>query len=217
MTGASGIHSWAPRTKIPSPLTPRALQRSFQSLLLLIPAGVLGLRSLRESINLGLDGGGPLRVLLLRLVQRSLRLVDRLLTPLKRFLPGGHFLRPFLRTALLLPFVGERRLPLLTLSTGREAGFLATGRFDLRSAFDDFLPPPRSVGSSECSLKDPSDPTGRLRTTPGFFMAAAMTSGSSLSFAAPWWKRLLSAPHASRAAFMEGAAIARSKKPSEVW
>ena len=34
--------------------------------------------------------------------------------------------------------------------------------------------------------------------------------------AAPWWKRLLLAPQASRAAFMEGAAIARSKKPSEV-
>jgi hypothetical protein len=48
-------------------------------------------------------------------------------------------------------------------------------------------------------------------------MVAAMTSGSLLSLAAPWWKRLLSAPHASRAAFIEGAAIAKSKKPSEVW
>jgi hypothetical protein len=48
-------------------------------------------------------------------------------------------------------------------------------------------------------------------------MVAAMTSRSSASFAAPWWNRLLSAPHASRAAFIDGAAIACSKKPSEVW
>jgi hypothetical protein len=48
-------------------------------------------------------------------------------------------------------------------------------------------------------------------------MVAAMTSGSSLSFATPWWKRLLSAPHACRAAFIDGAAIACSKKPSEGW
>jgi hypothetical protein len=47
-------------------------------------------------------------------------------------------------------------------------------------------------------------------------MVAAMTSGSVLSFATPWWKRLLSAPHASKAAFIDGAAMACSKKPSEV-
>jgi hypothetical protein len=52
--------------------------------------------------------------------------------------------------------------------------------------------------------------------TPGFAMVAATTSGSSLCLAAPWWKRLLSAPQASKAAFIEGAAIARSKNPSEV-
>ena len=34
--------------------------------------------------------------------------------------------------------------------------------------------------------------------------------------AAPWRKRLLSAPQACKAAFIEGAAIARSKNPSEV-
>jgi hypothetical protein len=61
------------------------------------------------------------------------------------------------------------------------------------------------------------DPTGRLRTTPGFAIVAATTSGSSLSLAAPWWNRLLSAPHASSAAFIDGAAIAWSKKPSDVW
>jgi hypothetical protein len=66
-------------------------------------------------------------------------------------------------------------------------------------------------------LNGPLEPTGRFSTTPGFAMVAAMTSGSWLSFAAPWWKRLLSAPHASRAAFIDGAAIACSKKPSDVW
>jgi len=43
-------------------------------------------------------------------------------------------------------------------------------------------------------------------------MVAATTS-----FAAPWWKRLLSAPHVSRAAFIDGAATAISKKPRNVW
>ena len=52
---------------------------------------------------------------------------------------------------------------------------------------------------------------------PGFAMVALIKSGWSLSLAASWWKRLLSAPHASGAAFIEGAAIAWSKNPSEVW
>ena len=43
-------------------LAPRAPQRGFQSLLLLVPAGFFGLRSLLDSLGLGLDGGRPLRV-----------------------------------------------------------------------------------------------------------------------------------------------------------
>ena len=43
--------------------------------------------------------------------------------------------------------------------------------------------PAKSVGRSACSLNGPSDPTGRLTTTPGFDIVAATTSGSSLS---PW-------------------------------
>src|SRR6202163_1153625 len=76
-------------------LSPCAPQRGLQSLLLLIPAGFFGCRSLLKSLDLGLDGGGPLRVLLLGLVQRSLRLVDRLLTTFTLLLPGGLLLRPF--------------------------------------------------------------------------------------------------------------------------
>ena len=78
-----------------SPLTPRAPQRSLQSLLLLIPAGFFGLRSLLDSLGLGLDGGGPLRVLLLGLVQGSLCLVDGLLPAFTVLVPGSLFLRLF--------------------------------------------------------------------------------------------------------------------------
>jgi hypothetical protein len=48
-------------------------------------------------------------------------------------------------------------------------------------------------------------------------IVAAMTSVSSDSLAKPWWKRLRLVPHASSAAFMEGAGTARSKKPWDVW
>ena len=173
------------------------------------------MRSLLESLDLGLNGRGPLRVLLLGLVQCSLRLVDCLLTAFTVLLLGGLFARPFALSPLLLLFEGESGLSLRRLVDGARGRLLCFLPFDLRAAFVG-PGPPRSVGSSACSPKDPADPTGRLSTTPGFAMVAAMMSGSTLSFAAPWWKRLLSAPHASRAAFIDGAAIARSKKPSEV-
>jgi hypothetical protein len=59
-------------------------------------------------------------------------------------------------------------------------------------------------------LNAPLEPTGRFRTTHGAATVAAITAGSSLGFAAPWWKRLLSAPQACNAAFIDSAAIARS-------
>src|SRR5258708_18965549 len=93
-------------------LTPRPPQRSYQSLLLLIPTGFFGLRSLLKSLDLGLDGGGPLRVPLLGLVQRSLRLVDRLLTAFTLLLPGRLFARPFKLAARQLSFLRQSRLPL---------------------------------------------------------------------------------------------------------
>jgi hypothetical protein len=48
----------------------------------------------------------------------------------------------------------------------------------------------RSVGRAACSVNGPFDPTGRRRMTPGFAIVAAMTLGSLLSFATPWWNRL---------------------------
>ncbi len=83
-----------------------------------MPAGFFGLRSLLESLDLGLDGRGPLRVLLHGLAQRSLRLVDRLLTAFTLLLPSGLFLRPFKLAALLFPFVVESGLSLRSLVDG---------------------------------------------------------------------------------------------------
>lgn len=97
---------------------PRAPERSFQSLLLLVPAGFFGLRFLLESLDLGLDGGGPPRVLLLGLVQRGLRLVDHLLTAFTVLLPGRLFARSFALTPLLLLFEGESGLSLRRLVDG---------------------------------------------------------------------------------------------------
>ena len=48
-------------------LIPRAAQRGFQSLLLLMPAGVFGPRSLLESLQFALDGRGLLRMVPLSL------------------------------------------------------------------------------------------------------------------------------------------------------
>jgi hypothetical protein len=67
-------------------------------------------RSLLESLDLGLDGGGPLGVLLLGLVQYSLRLVDGLLPAFTVLLPGCLFARPFTLAPLLLLFEGESGL-----------------------------------------------------------------------------------------------------------
>ena len=89
------------------------------------------MRSLLESLDLGLDGGGPLRVLLLGLVQRSLRLVDRLLTAFTVLLPGGLFPRPFTFAARLFPFVGESGLPFRRLVDGARGSFLLLLAFRL--------------------------------------------------------------------------------------
>lgn len=112
------------RTGAEHDITPRAPQRGFQSLLLLIPAGFFGLRFLLKSLDLGLDSGGPLRVLLLGLVQRSLRLVDRLLTASTLLLPGGLFLRPFKLAAPPFPFVVESGLSFRNLIDGARGRLL---------------------------------------------------------------------------------------------
>src|SRR5258708_24729830 len=113
----------------------RAPQRSFQSLLLLIPAGFFGLRSLLECIDLGLDGGDPLRVLVLGLVQHSMRLVDRLLTAFTLLLPGGLFLRPFQLAAPPFPFLVESGLSFRSLVAGARGRLFHLWAFRLPGGF----------------------------------------------------------------------------------
>ena len=93
------------------------------------------MRSLLESLDLGLYGRGPLRVLLLGLVQRSLRLVDRLLTAFTVLLPGGLFLRPFKLAAPLFPFVVESGLSLRSLVDGAGGRLLGLTALRLAGGF----------------------------------------------------------------------------------
>ena len=74
-------------------------------------------------------------------------------------LPGGLFLRPFKLAAPPFPFVVESGLSFRNLIDGARGRLFAFGPFDLRAAFVG-PPPPRSVGSSACSLKGRSVPTG---------------------------------------------------------
>ena len=68
----------------------------------------------------------------------------------------------------------------------------------------------RFVGGSAVSLKSPSDPIGRLKMTPSFDKIAADYLGIVAFLCHALMERLLSAPHASSAAFMNGAAIVNS-------
>ncbi|UPK40970.1 hypothetical protein IVB18_49565 (plasmid) [Bradyrhizobium sp. 186] len=113
----------------------------------------------------------------LRLIGLRLRSHDELLAPGALLLAasGARASRRFcsrsksaaaLRAAFSLILVADR-----LFGSGR--------RLSLR------VPPPsspRSVGRPACSAKRPFDPAARLRTTPGFDMVAATTSGSSVSF-----------------------------------
>ena len=84
----------------------------------LIPAVIFGSGPLFESLALGLDGLSFLRMFAFGLVQRRLRLVDGLLPALVLLPLGSSFLRAFALAAPLLPFVGERGLPLRRLVDG---------------------------------------------------------------------------------------------------
>jgi hypothetical protein len=96
--------------------------------------------------------------------------------------PSGLFL-PLLVSALLLLFSNASAALRAALLSILAAG----GFFDFVPRLADlpFTSGDKSVGKWACSLNGPFDPTGRLRMTPGFDMAAAMTSGSLLSFATP--------------------------------
>jgi len=65
------------------------MQRYLQSFSFLFPAFFLGPRALLESLDLGLDGRGLLRVFAHGLVERGLRFGRRLLAPLAIPLPAA--------------------------------------------------------------------------------------------------------------------------------
>jgi hypothetical protein len=168
------------------PLVPGAPQRSFQSHPFLVPIGIFSPRFSLECLDLGFDGRGSLRMLPLSFVKRRFRLIDGPLSPFTLLLQGSLFPCPFVLAVLLLAFISQSDLALRRLVDGAGGGLPRLAAFRLAGAFRGLPALPRSVGSSACSRKDPSKPTGRLRTMPGFAMVAAMTLGSSLSFAAPW-------------------------------
>lgn len=190
---------------------PRAAQSSRKLLLLLLPTSLLILGPFFNSRAFGLNGSCPRIMITLSHIECHLGLGDRLFASCA--LPGlGDLLRPAVGfAALLLPLEIQGCLP-----SGFIADFRRRPLFRFRLALYGTTFGFVAGGRSECSAKRPLDPAGRLRMTPGFDIVAATTSGSSVSLATPLWKRLLPAPQANRAAFMEGAAIARSKKPSDV-
>jgi hypothetical protein len=133
---------------------------------------------------------------------------DGLQPTLTIVLPGGLLPRPLAIAERLLPFVVESRLPLRRLVDGSGGGLLRFTALRLARGFRRFVGVAQISGQFGMLDKGSVGPTERLRTTPGFAMVAAMTTGSWLSLAAPWWKRLLSAPKLPGPLFIDRAAIA---------
>ena len=158
------------------PLVPRIPQRGLQPLSFLVPPLVLGAGALLDILGLSLQVRGLLRVLALGLVERGLRFGHRLFAPFALSFSDGLF-PPALGLATLLL--------LLEICGGFFGGLFADfGSGSLRRLGPAPFPPSTALlGSQEANL--PLDPAGRLSTTPGFDIAAATTSGSSVSLATP--------------------------------
>ena len=71
----------------------------------------------------------------------------------------------------------------------------------------------KPAGKAVSCWKGSLVPTGRRSTVPGLAIVAAIVARSPVSDAVPRWNALCFMPQASIAAFIEGAATARSKKP----
>lgn len=93
-------------------LASRALHGRLQPRPLLVPAGVFGLQFLIDGLAFGLDRGGPVGVLALARVGRSLSLVDGLSPALALPLRGSLRLGAVPVASLLIAFVRSRSLPL---------------------------------------------------------------------------------------------------------
>ncbi|HEX5103642.1 MAG TPA: hypothetical protein VFV87_07530, partial [Pirellulaceae bacterium] len=158
---------------------------------LFLPPLVFGLDPLLDRDPVGAEGLRPFVVLPLRRVQHprfrdQLLALGPLLLPL-RFFPATLGVPPLLLALELRS--GLACILVADLGGGLPLWLRTTALFrPLASSF--------KSGRSACSAKRPFDPAGRLSTTPGFDMVAPITSGSSVSLAASWWKRLLPAPQA---------------------
>jgi hypothetical protein len=147
--------------------------------------GFFGLRSLLERVDLTLNVCGILFVRPTSCIQGVLRFVDGTLPSLALLAPSSLFLRAFTIATLLRLLESECGLPVGRVVGGSLRMFCGLRLGDLRPALFELASPARSVGSSAFSLKVPLEPMGRFKTMPGTAIVAAMTSGSSLCFAAP--------------------------------
>ena len=188
-------------------LFPGAAQRILQLLSLAFPSRLLGLDPLLEVAPLGFQRFRPL-------VDAPARAASSAAWAFA--IAFSRLARSFSRAASSFgaprPGASARaRTPRQPCANPPRSSWELARRFGSgRRLFFGLAPSSSRSGRSACSAKGPLDPAGRFSTTPGFAIVAATTSGSSVSLACPWWKRLLPAPHASSAAFIDGAAIARS-------
>lgn len=160
-----------------------------------------------RALDLGTQDSDTLGVLLLRPIQSLLCLVDGPL-PARLLLLLGCLL-PSLLALLALS------LALVRLRGNPVVGLLALGSPALGTTFCVRRPQGFSV------VRRAPEPSAGSH---GPFEDDAWLShgcGDNVRISAlhcrASWKRLLSAPHASRAAFIDGAAMDCSKKPSDVW
>jgi hypothetical protein len=172
------------------------------------------LQSLFERITLVVQGLCSLFILAHRFVQGCLRVGNCFSAALAFLLLGRLFFGLPALATLAFPFIRFSRFAVRCL-VRLSRRLLRLGRWLVGELLPSILAQVRRQFG--VLAEAPIRSHGTFETTPGFAIVAAMTSGSVLSFAAPWWKRLLSAPQALSAAFIDGAAIACSKKPSDVW
>ena len=192
-------------------------------LLLALPSIVLADLVLVQFLASLLDGRHGLVVTCASPFESGVSLGDRPLALLARALLLGFLLLAFEFLPLffsleLLPFLllfECRRRVALRFLVGFRVGFLLGGACFGRSSAVAFLTS-GAFGSAAFSANAPSDPTGRRSTTPGAASVASTILGSSVCSAKPRLKMSGSDPQASAAAFIDGAATARSKKPMEV-
>jgi hypothetical protein len=164
------------------PIKPRPAQSDLQLLFLLLPTRVLRLRPFFECGALGFDCACLLSWSRLACSIAAWAFAIAFCRRSRSFAVAASSFRRSLSRCLCSLSNASAALRAALSSILRDGCFFSFARL-FWSALD--LVRDRCVGKSACSLNGPFDPTGRLRMTPGFRMVAAMTSGSSTSFATP--------------------------------